>query len=136
VEDDTPSGISNVVKGPWSRAKVVDPYETDRLTDDMIFIDDVAESIMIPTIHNLAENGVDIKDGDFISEIGFLNEIIKSIMYRALNYQHPMHQLIDSVMKVETENPLQTYAKFDYEMLSKLIRTTHDEKDDSGDEPA
>ena len=136
MEDDTPSGISNVVKGPWSRAKVVDPYETDRLTDDMIFIDDVAESIMIPTIHNLAENGVDIKDGDFISEIGFLNEIIKSIMYRALNYQHPMHQLVDSVMKVETENPLQTYAKFDYEMLSKLIQTTHDEKDDSGDEPA
>ena len=102
----------------------------------MIFIDDVAESIMIPTIHNLAENGVDIKDGDFISEIGFLNEIIKSIMYRALNYQHPMHQLIDSVMKVETENPLQTYAKFDYEMLGKLIQTTYDEKDDSGDEPA
>jgi len=136
VEDDTSSGISNVVKGPWSRAKVVDPNETDRLTDDMIFIDEVAESIMIPTIHNLAENGVDIKDGDFISEIGFLNEIIKSIMYRALSYGHPMHQLIDSVMKVETENPLQTYAKFDYEMLGKLIQKTYDEQIDSGDDPA
>jgi len=37
---------------------------------------------------------------------------------------------------VETENPLQTYAKFDYEMLGKVIQTTHNEKDDSGDEPA
>ena len=136
MEDNTSSGITNVVKGPWSRAKVVDPNETDRLTDDMIFIDEVAESIMIPTIHNLAENGVDIKDGDFISEIGFLNEIIKSIMYRALSYQHPMHQLMHFVMRVETENPLNTYAKFDYEMLGKLIQTTYDEKDDSGDEPA
>ena len=95
MEDDTPSGVSNVVKGPWSRAKVIDPNETDRVTDDMVFIDDVSESIMIPAIHNLAENGVDIKDGDFIAEIGFLNEVIKSIMYRSLNYQHPIHQLID-----------------------------------------
>jgi len=102
----------------------------------MVFIDDVSESIMIPVIHNLAENGVDIKDGEFISEIGFLNEVIKAIMYRALNYQHPIHQLIDSMMKVETENPLQTYAKFDYEMLGKVIQTTYNEKDDSGDEPA
>ena len=136
MEDDTPSGISNVVKGPWSRVKVVNPLETDRLTEDMVFIDEVAESIMIPTIHNLAENGVDIKDGDFISEIGFLNEVIKAIMYRALDYQHPIHKLIDSIMKVETENPLQTYAKFDYDMLGKLIKTTYNEKDDSGDEPA
>ena len=136
MEDDTSSGVSNVVKGPWSRAKVVNPNETDQLTDDMVFIDEVAESIMIPTIHNLAENGVDIKDGEFISEIGFLNEIIKSIMYRALSYQHPMHQLMHFVMRVETENPLNTYAKFDYEMLGKLIQTTYDEKDDSGDEPA
>ena len=136
MEDDTSSGVSNVVKGPWSRAKIIDPNETDRVTEDMVFIDDVSESIMIPAIHNLAENGVDIKDGEFISEIGFLNEIIKSIMYRALSYQHPMHQLMNFVMRVETENPLNTYAKFDYEMLSKLIQTTHDEKDDSGDEPA
>ena len=136
MEDDTSSGVSNVVKGPWSRAKVIDPNETDRVTEDMVFIDDVSESIMIPAIHNLAENGVDIKDGDFIAEIGFLNEVIKSIMYRSLNYQHPIHQLIDSMMRVETENPLQTYAKFDYEMLSKVIQTTHNEKDDSGDEPA
>ena len=136
MEDNTSSGVSNVVKGPWSRAKVVNPNETDQLTEDMEFIDEVAESIMIPTIHNLAENGVDIKDGEFISEIGFLNEVIKAIMYRALNYQHPIHQLIDSMMKVETENPLQTYAKFDYEMLGKVIQTTYNEKDDSGDEPA
>ena len=79
MEDDT-SIANNVVRGPWSRVKVVSPQETDQLTDDMMFIDEVAESIMIPTIHNLAENGVEIKNEEFISEIGFLNEIIKSII--------------------------------------------------------
>ena len=131
---ETPININNVVKGPWSRAKVVNPTETDIFSDDMFFIDEVAENIMIQAIHNLAENGVDIKNSQFISEIGFLNEIIKSIMYRTLDYQHPMHQLIHSMMKLETENPLQTFSKVDYEMLSKLIQTTYniptDDKDD------
>jgi len=132
VEDDTSiSNNSNVVKGPWTRARVVTPQETDRLTEDMIFIDEVAESIMIPTIHNLAENGVDIKYEEFISEIGFLNEIIKSILYRTMGYQHPISDLITSVMKVETENPLTTYAKFDHDLVKKLIEKTSED-----DEPA
>jgi len=131
---ETPINVNNVVKGPWSRAKVVNPTETDIFSDDMFFIDEVAENIMIQAIHNLSENGVDIKNSQFISEIGFLNEIIKSIMYRTLNYQHPMHQLIHSMMKIETENPLQTFSTVDYEMLAKLIQTTYniptDDKDD------
>ena len=132
MEDDTSiSDNSNVIRGPWTRASVVTPQETDRLTEDMAFIDEVAESIMIPTIHNLAENGVDIKDEEFISEIGFLNEIIKSIMYRTMGYGHPMSELVTSVMKVETENPLTTYAKFDHELVKKIIETVPEE-----DEPA
>ena len=130
MEDDTPiKNNSNVVKGPWTRARVVSPQETDRLTEDMAFIDEVAESIMIPTIHNLAENGVDIKDEEFISEIGFLNEIIKSIMYRTMGYGHPMSELVTSVMKVETENPLTTYAKFDHELVKKIVDNMFEEDD-------
>ena len=130
MEDDTSiSNNSNVVRGPWTRASVVTPQETDRLTEDMAFIDEVAESIMIPTIHNLAENGVDIKDEEFISEIGFLNEIIKSIMYRTMGYGHPMSELVTSVMKVETENPLTTYAKFDHELVKKIVDNMFEEDD-------
>ena len=43
MEDDTPSGISNVVKGPWKRVKVISQSETDRVSEDMVFIDEVAE---------------------------------------------------------------------------------------------
>ena len=128
MEDDT-SSTNNVIKGPWRRVKVVSQEETDQITDDMMFIDEVAESIMIPTIHNLAENGVDIKDEEFISEIGFLNEIIKSIMYRTMGYGHPMSELVTSVMKVETENPLTTYAKFDHELVKKIVDNMFEEDD-------
>ena len=129
MEDDTPSGISNVVKGPWKRAKVIPQSETDRVTEDMALIDEIAESIMIPTIHNLSENGVDIKDEEFLSEIGFLNELIKSIMYRVMGYQHPMSDLVSSVMKLETENPLQTYSKFDHDLVTKVIDRMFEEEE-------
>ena len=129
MEDDTPIVDSNVVRGPWKRVKVISKTETDRVTEDMVFIDEIAEAIMIPTIHNLAENGVDIKDEEFLSEIGFLNELIKSIMYRVMGYQHPMSDLVSSVMKLETENPLQTYSKFDHDLVTKVIDRMFEEEE-------
>ena len=129
MEDDT-SSVNNVVRGPWSRVKVVSPQETDQLTDDMMFIDEVAESIMIPTIHNLAENGVEIKNEEFISEIGFLNEIIKSIMCRSMGYDHIMTDLISSIMKVKTVGTETSFAaKFDYDVLDKLVKKILEEDD-------
>ena len=129
MEDDT-SSTNNVIKGPWRRVKVVSQEETDQITDDMMFIDEVAESIMIPTIHNLAENGVEIKDEEFISEIGFLNEVIKSIMCRSMGYNHSMSTLISSVMKVQSVGSSTSFsAKFDHDVLDKLVNKILEEDD-------
>ena len=130
MDDEKPIKSSNVIRGPWKRAKIISKTETDRVTEDMVFIDEIAEAIMIPTIHNLAENGVDIKDEEFLSEIGFLNELIKSIMYRVMGYQHPMSDLVSSVMKLETENPLQTYSKFDHDLVTKVIDRMFEEEEE------
>ena len=35
----------------------------------MVFIDDVAENVMIPLIHGLAENGVEIKRMTFVERL-------------------------------------------------------------------
>ena len=129
MEDDT-SSTNNVIKGPWRRVKVVSQEETDQITDDMMFIDEVAESIMIPTIHNLAENGVEIKDEEFISEIGFLNEVIKSIMCRSMGYDHSMSTLISSMMKVQSVGSSTSFsAKFDHDVLDKLVKKILEEDD-------
>ena len=129
MEDDT-SSTNNVIKGPWRRVKVVSQEETDQITDDMMFIDEVAESIMIPTIHNLAENGVEIKDEEFISEIGFVNEVIKSIMCRSMGYDHSMSTLMSSMMKVQSVGSSTSFAaKFDHDVLDKLVKKILEEDD-------
>ena len=88
----------------------------------MVFIDDVAENVMIPLIHGLAENGVDIKEDDFCREIGFLNEVVRTILFRHLGYKHEMKELIESVMKLRTEKTEDVYASFDAETVDKLIQ--------------
>ena len=71
------------------------------------------KAVMIPMIHNLAENGVDIKTNEFVQEIGFMNEVIKAMMYRHLGYLHPMQSFIKSMMSTKTEAVEDTYATFD-----------------------
>jgi len=66
ADDTTISNDSNVVKGPWKRAKRVEPSETDKMYEDIEWSEEVTESVMVPLIHNLAENGVDFKTGSFV----------------------------------------------------------------------
>ena len=82
MEDDTPIDTSNVVKGPWKSRRVKKvSVETKKLTEDMMFIADVAEAVMIPLIHSLSENGVDIQKDELVAEVGFLNEVVKSMLF-------------------------------------------------------
>jgi len=92
----------------------------------MMFCDEVAESVMIPMIHNLAENGVDIKTDELVQEVGFMNEVIKSIMYRHLGYHHPMQILIQTMMSTKKATVEDVYATFDHELLKEMTKKLED----------
>ena len=128
MEDDSIKGI--VVKGPWKRAKSVKKSQTEKISNDMAFAEDVAESVMIPMIHGLGENGVDIKSDKFVAEIGFINEVVKAIVYRTMNYPHPMTELINSLMSTKTESVEDVYAKFDHDALEKMVEVLTKDKND------
>ena len=122
MADDNDKGINNdnVVRGPWKRVKTVNQAKTNKITEDMGFSDEVAESVMIPMIHGLLENGVDIKTDEFVQEVGFLNEIIKSMMYRHLGYTHPMQVFIRALMLTKKENVEDVYATFNHDKLNQM----------------
>ena len=130
MEDDNSKGV--VLKGPWKRAKSVKKSQTEKISNDMAFAEDVAESVMIPMIHGLSENGVDIKSDNFVAEIGFINEIVKAIMYRNMKYPHPMNQLIETVMSTKKESVEDVYSKFDYEKIEDMLDSL--KKDDEEDD--
>lgn len=132
ADDTTISNDSNVVKGPWKRAKRVEPSETDKMYEDIEWSEEVTESVMVPLIHNLAENGVDFKTGSFIGEIGFVNETIKSILYRTMGYKHDMTALVEMTMKTNPIGEDPWPPTFNHELVSEIISKNNN---DSEDEP-
>tara|TARA_R100001377_G_C3130490_1_gene89130 strand:- start:200 stop:604 length:405 start_codon:yes stop_codon:yes gene_type:complete len=132
ADDTTISNDSNVVKGPWKRAKRVEPSETDKMYEDIEWSEEVTESVMVPLIHNLAENGVDFKTGSFIGEIGFVNETIKSILYRTMGYKHDMTALVEMTMKTNPIGEDPWPPTFNHELVSEIVSKNNN---DSEDEP-
>ena len=128
MADDNDKGI--ILQGPWKRVKTVKKSQTEKISNDMAFAEDVAESVMIPMIHGLSENGVDIKTDEFVREVGFINEIVKSVMYRTMKYTHPMTALVDNLMLTKTESIEDVYARFDHEKLEKMVSALGEEKKD------
>ena len=124
MADDNSKGIGNdnVVKGPWKRVKIVTQAKTQKLSEDMAYCDELAEAVMIPMIHSLAENGVDIKTDEFVQEVGFMNEVIRSMLYRHLGYSHPMQVFVKSLMSTKLEKVEDVYATFDHDTLEELTK--------------
>ena len=135
MEDDSSEGVvDNVVKGPWKSPKLKKvSIETKKLAEDMMFIEDVAESVMIPLTHSLSENGVDIQKDELVAEVGFMNEVVKSMLFRHLGYGHPMTTLIGYTMNVMQEETRDTYAKFDMDTLDKILDDVLKEEEDEPD---
>ena len=135
MEDDNSKGVNkdNVVKGPWKRVKLVSKSQTQKITEDMLWIDELCESIVIPMIHRLAENGVDIKRDEFVREIGFVDEAIKASVCRSLEYPHPMQEMIDMLMITSTATTEDIFASFDHEIIEEMLKELSSDDEDDGD---
>ena len=58
--------------------KIVD-LDAVKMQEDLNFADNLAEGLMINLIHNVGENGFDIKKDRFIGDISFLNEVVRGV---------------------------------------------------------
>jgi len=122
MADDSSKGVNNVIKGPWRTTKTITKAKTEKVAADMLFVEDMAEAVMIPMIHSFAENGLDIKSDKFVQEVGFMNEVVKSLVFRHLGYVHPMQDFIKSIMTVKTETAEDVYAAFDGELVEQITK--------------
>ena len=122
MADDSTKGVDNVIRGPWRTTKTITKAKSEKVAIDMLFVEDMAEAVMIPMIQSFNENGLDIKNDAFVQEVGFMNEVVKSLVFRHLGYKHPMQDLIKNVMRVKTEPADDTYAIFDGELVDQISK--------------
>ena len=123
---------SNVIIGPW-----VDSSDTNNVTpinsknkktrdqliaEEMEIIDSLSEKLMIQLIQSLKDNEVNITTTDFIRDIGFLNEALKSLLFREMGYEHPLSDLVKYIIVAsKTKDKKDIYTKFRGDIVVDLI---------------
>ena len=85
-------------------------------------IDNLSESIMVNLIHSMAEKEIDIADKEFIRSIGFLDECVKSILYRDMGYDHPLSGLIKHIVEAtKSKNGKEIATRFNTPTVAEII---------------
>ena len=133
----------NVIKGPWENKKEIKISDIDGLEviENLKFADDLTEGLMIQILTNFRENNGDISDKKFSPDIAFMIETLKAVIYRSMGYEHPLHIIMSSVLKVnEIKDGDKTHidSAFDMELLSDTsdyISLVKEEDNDNDDGP-
>ena len=121
---------SNVIVGPWPSSEKLQnskPLKGGKTRDEIVaeemdIIDGLSESIMINLIHTLKENDIKITGKEFIRDIGFMNEVLKSTLFRELGYTHPLTDLIPYIIvPTRTKDKKDVYTKFRGDVVVELI---------------
>ena len=92
-----------------------------QLHTDLKFADHLTEGLVVNLIHNMGENEVDTSDPNFIRDIGFLIELVKSTIYRDMGIKHPMQGLVDLFVESEHDETQGLYTRFDIDALAEFV---------------
>ena len=109
---------------------IIDDLDAVKMKEDLDFCDNLAEGLMINLIHNVGENGFDIKKDRFIGDISFLNEVVRGALYRQMGFAHPMQSFMDLVVKTEmNEEDTTIVTKVNLHKIDDLLPQSNDNGD-------
>jgi hypothetical protein len=112
----------NVIQGPWKKRNVKVPNEeTVKLREQLLFAEELTEQLMIQMIHTIHENGFDVDSNEFLHDMGFTIECVKSVIFREMGLQHPMSNIMKelTVSTIDETNTLSTELD-----IHKVVKTT------------
>ena len=127
---------NNIVKFPKNfkgkkSPKIVD-LDAVRVQEDIRFCDELVEGLMVNLIHNVGENGFDIKKDKFIGDISFLNEAVRGALYRQMGFGHPMQGFMDMIVKTEKDDR-EILTRVDLDLIDRMNKS-NPKDDGNGDD--
>ena len=126
--------MDNIIEFPTKfkghKVPIIDDLDALKMREDLDFADNLAEGLMINLIHNVGENGFDIKKDRFIGDISFLNEVVRGALYRQMGFAHPMQSFMDLIVKTETSDDNQIITKVKLDKLVELMPESDNGKED------
>ena len=136
-ENEKPAS-NNILQGPWKKTKKVKiPENTIFDTQqEMAFIEELAESVIVQMVYTLGDNGVNVGTKDFFQNIAFLVESLKCTLYEEKGWFHPLTPIIKNISEVTVEDS-DTHETITLRLnvdklttLAKKMKLDNDETDD------
>ena len=125
----------NIIKFPKKfRGKKVPKIvnvDPSRIAEDLDFCDNLTEGLTVTMIHNLGENGIDVKSKKFIGDMSFVNEVIRGMLYRDVGYKHPIQDFIDDIVETQINKDNTIVTKVDLNLLQGVTKSDNDKEDDT-----
>ena len=103
-------------------------YDVMQLNEDVAFADNLTEGLIVQIVHILNENGIQVSNKEFISDLAFIIESLKSSIYRDLDITHDMQELMDEFMITKFDDKMNT--TFDMELIPKFLKKVKELKKD------
>jgi|TARA_B110000914_G_C15397076_1_gene415317 hypothetical protein len=83
--------------------------------------DNVAEGLAIDILSVLQDQITNMQSAEFIADLAFLIEVIKSTLHREMNLHHPVQDIIAKVCKVQTTKNGEKVTHINYkDILNKV----------------
>ena len=106
-------------------------YDVMQLNEDVAFADNLTEGLIVQIVHILNENGIQVSNKEFISDLAFIIESLKSSIYRDLDITHDMQELMDEFMITKFDDKTKKMkTTFDMELIPKFIKKVKELKKD------
>ena len=98
------------------------------MTDNIIKFPKKFNGKKMPVIHNIGENGIDIKNERFIGDISFLNEVVRGILYRDIGFKHPIQPFMEALVQPKMDKDANTVTtRVDLNLLEDLLSKKEDD---------
>ena len=123
------NNVINFPKKYTGKRKVKLPNkDVIRVNEDMGFADQLTEAIIVQMVHVLSDNDIKVSDSQFVKDLSFVIESIKSAVYRDLNLNHEIQPLVDKFMVQEKDEKGQTNTIFKMELIQKFLKAAEKKK--------
>ena len=138
-ENEKPAS-NNILQGPWRTKKVKIPensiFDTQQ---EMAFIEELAESVIVQMVYTLGDNGVNVGTKDFFQNIAFLVESLKCTLYEEKGWFHPLTPIIKNISEVSVEDSDSDeetiMLRFNIDKLTALAKKMNLDNDETDDDP-
>ena len=138
-ENEKPAS-NNILQGPWRTKKVKIPensvFDTQQ---EMAFIEELAESVIVQMVYTLGDNGVNVGTKDFFQNIAFLVESLKCTLYEEKGWFHPLTPIIKNISEVSVEDSDSDeetiMLRFNIDKLTALAKKMNLDNDETDNDP-